>query len=71
MRELTQHEMDMLQTFAAKYGREWKSYLLAAWAGESYRGKNMAGLDAGTLRRIRNAFGPSWLVGFKLPKVTP
>lgn len=57
-----------LAAFAAKYGRCWKQYLMAAWLSYSYRGTHMGGQDSGTLREIRNQFGPSWLVSYRPPK---
>lgn len=67
-RELTSEELQALQTFAKKYGREWKQYLFAAWLSYAYKGNHMGGKDTGTLREIRNEFGNEWLFKFKLPK---
>jgi hypothetical protein len=55
-------EMELaLVEFAAKYGRTWKQTLRDAWMSGN-------GLDAGLLRQVRNTMGPSWLIGYKLPK---
>lgn len=67
-RDLEPEELAALQAFAAEYGREWKSYLEAAWLSHAYKGRHMGGADAGVLRSIRNQFGCEWLRTFKLPK---
>jgi hypothetical protein len=60
-RDLTPEELQALQAYAAKHGRNWKQALRDDWFGTS-------GRDAGELRVIRNTFGPSWLITFKLPE---
>lgn len=65
-RPLEADEAEALKAFAAEYGRHWKMYLMAAWMSSSYRGRQMGGKDTGILRGIRNQFGPSWLVDFKM-----
>lgn len=65
--ELTDEQSAALQAFAASYGRESLTKG-RTWAGESYKGANMGGKDSGTLRDIRNQFGPTWLVNFRFPK---
>jgi hypothetical protein len=67
-RNLEPHELETLQAFAAKYGREWKQYLLAAWLSYSYKGIHMGGQDTGTLRQLRNDLGGEWLSKFRWPK---
>ena len=59
--ELTAGHLAALRAYAARRGRYWKSALLADW---------LAGRSEGDLQAIRNAFGPSWLMKFKLPKET-
>lgn len=66
-RDLNPEELEAIQTFAAKYGREWKEYLWAAWLSYTYKGKHMGGADTGTLRCIRNQLGNAWLHQYKLP----
>jgi hypothetical protein len=58
---LTAGEVAALQGYAAKHGRTWKSKLRDAWMGGRVD-------EGGTLRRLRNTHGPSWLVGYRLPK---
>ena len=57
--ELTASQLTALKDYA-QHGRRWKSALLADWLG---------GRSDGELQAIRNAFGPSWLLTFKLPEV--
>jgi hypothetical protein len=63
---LTNEERAALLEFKAKYGREWKQYLMAAWLSYAYRGRPMGGQDTGILRNIRNMRGPTWLDRLKL-----
>lgn len=62
LRPLDPEEKQALQAYAAKHGRRWKSTLNRVWMGEAPRD------DAGTLRRLRNSHGPSWLQSYRLPK---
>lgn len=63
---LTVEEEGAIKRFAANEGRRWKSILLDEWM------RACAGLmdnpDQGTLQHIRNAYGPSWLASYRLPK---
>ena len=52
-----------LAAAAAYWGRNWKSQLRTVWAN----GRYPSALDSGTLQRIRNQFGPSWLHKYRLP----
>lgn len=63
--QITPEQLAALQDFARRYGRDWKNYLRAAWAGETWRGIRPS--DTGPLRDVRNTFGPSWLTSFRLP----
>ena len=67
-RKPTTEELNALKKWRDKYGREWKSYLRAAWLSAYYRGSYMGGTDTGTLRNIRNEFGSTWLDKFQFPK---
>lgn len=62
---LTAEQEQVLQAYAAKHGRRWKSVLNHVWmGGPPYD-------DGGTLRRLRNSHGPSWLHSYRLPKPRP
>ncbi len=62
---LTAEEEKALQAYAAKHGRRWKSILNRVWmGGPPYD-------DGGTLRRLRNSRGPSWLHSYRLPQPRP
>mgnify|MGYP003654840208 CR=1 FL=1 len=67
-----------LVQFARMNGRTWKNKLGGLWM-EGYHGHNaidcrlwdkerLVDIDTSALQRIRNQFGPEWLVKFKLPK---
>jgi hypothetical protein len=58
-KQLTAEQLKALQDYAAEHGRTWKSQLNDDW---------MNGCVTGELQRIRNAFGPTWLLRFKFPK---
>ncbi|MQW86378.1 hypothetical protein [Sinorhizobium saheli] len=62
MPPLDPEEEQALQAYAAKHGRRWKTILNRVWMGEPPRD------DAGTLRRLRNSHGPSWLQSYRLPR---
>lgn len=66
-------QLGAIQRFAARKGRDWKHSLNACWLRASYPGAPDG--DAALLQQVRNALGPSWLVGFRLPpaaaKLTP
>jgi len=55
-----------LRTFAALNGRTWKSCLRHAWETGMYAEHGAADYS-NLLQQVRNTFGPSWLVKFKLP----
>lgn len=59
---LTDEEVQVLQDYAAKHGRYWKTVLNRVWMGEAPYD------DGGTLRRLRNSHGPTWLDRYRLPK---
>ena len=56
-----------LLDYAQRNGRHWKALLNHAWMTGDYQADD----DSAALQQIRNTFGPSWLVRFRLPKVTP
>ena len=59
---LTNEQQQVLQAYAAKHGRRWKSVLSNAWmGGPPYD-------DGGILRSLRNSHGPTWLVSYRLPR---
>jgi hypothetical protein len=61
---LSREQEKALRDFAAKYGRNWKSKLNYKWmSGHDYREEGGC-----YLRQVRNQFGPSWLVRYKLPE---
>jgi len=58
--EASAEQIDALRAFAKKHGRYWKSKLGEMWQGGR--------IDEGTiLRGVRNQFGPTWLLRFRLP----
>ncbi|MBX4962656.1 hypothetical protein HJA92_14205 [Rhizobium binae] len=59
---LSVEEEQVLQAYAARHGRRWKSILNRVWMGEPPHD------NAGTLRRQRNSHGPSWLQSYRLPR---
>ena len=54
---LSAEQLAALSAYAAENGRTWKSKLNHAW---------MNGQTDSMLQQIRNQFGPSWLVRFRL-----
>lgn len=60
---LTAEQLKALQDWAKVYGRNWKTPLRDAWMDGDYHGFK----DCNYLQQIRNTFGPSWLVSFRLP----
>jgi hypothetical protein len=62
----TAEQLAAVQAWAKQHGRTWKAALRAAWASGDYQGFDGAPL----LQQLRNAFGPSWLVSFRLPVET-
>ncbi len=61
---LTDEQMDALQQWAHRYGRNWKTHLRDAWMTGNYGGFEASNY----LQQVRNNLGPSWLVRFRLPK---
>lgn len=57
-------QLNAMVTFARIHGRRWKSHLNYLWMTGNYGFADPAPL----LQQIRNEFGPSWLVSFRLPK---
>ncbi len=57
-------QIEALKEFAAIHGRNWKSVLREAWMDGNYHGFQKDWL----LQQIRNTFGPSFLIGFRLDK---
>lgn len=62
---ITEKQMDAIQQFAHRNGRNWKSALHHAWECGDYQS---VFLDTASLQQLRNEKGPSWLVNFRLPK---
>jgi len=62
----TAEQLAALASYAKSYGRQWKANLRQSWMTGNY----LAGDNAPALQQIRNTFGPSWLVRFKLPACT-
>ncbi|MBP2449633.1 hypothetical protein [Rhizobium leguminosarum] len=65
IRPLTADEERVIQAYASKHGRRWKSVLNHVWTGGAPYD------DEGTLRRLRNSHGPSWRHSYRLPKPRP
>lgn len=65
MNQLSAEQLNALRCFAAQYGRRWKSELRDCWMTGNYP----SDCDSAALQNVRNAFGPSWLVRFRLPEV--
>lgn len=61
---LTSEQLKAVQTYAANNGRQWKRLLNHAWMTGDYQVED----DSASLQQIRNSFGPSWLVRFRLPQ---
>lgn len=59
----TMEQMEALRAFASTHGRNWKSVLRDSWMSGIYP----TDCDSASLQQVRNAFGPSWLVRFRLP----
>lgn len=63
---LTPTLLQALQSYAANHGRTWKSSLRQCWMTGQYGPSDASN----HLQQIRNSFGPSWLVKFRLPAMT-
>lgn len=61
----TPEQLAALIAFAAANGRTWKDKLNRSWEVGDTHGQWTA-----PLRQVRNNLGPSWLMRFKLPRVT-
>ena len=63
-RDLTPEEVATLRAYAAEVGEQWKKRLSIDWmrAGTMVR---LVPHHYGTLHRLRNDLGPSWLAGFE------
>ena len=57
-------QLEALKAWAALYGRNWKSPLRDAWMTGDYGSFEQSNY----LQQVRNTFGPSWLIRFRLPK---
>ena len=55
----TPEQLAALVAYARENGRTWKSRLNHDWS---------TGQSTGALQQVRNSFGPSWLIRFRLPK---
>ena len=62
--EPTPEQLKALLTYASNNGRFWKRLLRHAWETGDYQAED----DTALLQQVRNSFGPSWLVDFRLPK---
>lgn len=58
-------QLNALRAFADANGRTLKSKLNEVWSTGRY-GTYQGTTDEGCLQQVRNTFGPSWLVKFKL-----
>lgn len=61
-RQLTAEQQQALRAFAKKHGRYWKQELRWCWETGRYEDSD----DSASLQQVRNGFGPSWLVRFRL-----
>jgi hypothetical protein len=70
LRKLTPEELAQLQRWASVEGRRWKDTLQKEswWRGIPARDRHGESAGYELLYGLRNTHGPSWLVGFKLPK---
>lgn len=57
---LSAEQIDALRAYRDRHGRRWKSRLLAEWLSST-------GDEGPELRQVRNTFGPSWLLSYRLP----
>ena len=56
----TPEQIEVLRAYRDRHGRRWKSRLLAEWLSST-------GDEGPELRQVRNTFGPSWLLNYRLP----
>jgi hypothetical protein len=59
----TLEQYQAIREWANFYGRNWKAPLRESWITGNY---GMFEDIAGPLQQLRNTFGPSWLVKFRL-----
>ena len=62
---MTNEQIEAIQQWAKRHGRKWKSALRDAWMSGDYDTFE----QSAELQRIRNEYGPTWLVAFRLSKV--
>lgn len=60
---LTPEQAQALDVFKEKHGDKWKDKLSDCWMSAGY--PNIPDEHAAQLQRIRNQFGPSWLVNYE------
>lgn len=56
----TPEQIEALRAYRDRHGRRWKSRLLAEWLSST-------GDEVPELRQVRNTFGSSWLLSYRLP----
>lgn len=59
---LTPAQEAAVRSWAAIHGRQWKSALHRAWGSHNYHGFE----GQSELAWLRNAYGPRWLVAYRL-----
>jgi len=64
MTKPNEKQVQALREFAAAHGRNWKSVLRQSWMTGDY--SNAPNDTAVYLQQVRNNFGPTWLVRFRL-----
>ena len=62
--KLTDDQYAALHAFAARHGRHWKQFLRHAWETGCWT----FGADSPALQSVRNQFGPTWLVNFRIKR---
>ena len=68
MTDLTENQREALSRFAKKHGRQWKSKLHECWMSGRYPYDIVNTNDSAYLQQVRNQFGPSWLVKYRIDK---
>ncbi len=66
---LTAAQLKALDTYAFLYGRTWKSKLRTWWQGGFAR-DGALDEDMRLLYCLRNTHGPTWLAGFRFPRMS-
>jgi hypothetical protein len=56
-RQPTREQLQALEDYAARHGRQWKRQLLDDWLS----GRDAREPQGPLLRQLRNRFGPRWL----------